>query len=122
VLSSGEGRFAGIDRVVRAFATSPFVRQRLRLLATKETNEDLVTLAALIEAGKLTPVIDRTYRLSEVPEAIRYLEAGHARGRSSSPCEGRSTALARRMARYGVAPHFPTLGRMLRMPAAKPLR
>jgi len=81
VLSSGEGRFAGIDRLVRALASSPFVRQRLRLLATKETNEDLVTLAAFIEAGKVTPVIDRTYALSEVPEAIRYLEEGHARGK-----------------------------------------
>jgi NADPH:quinone reductase-like Zn-dependent oxidoreductase len=38
-------------------------------------------LKELIEAGKVTPVIDRTYSLSEVPEAIRYLEAGHARGK-----------------------------------------
>jgi NADPH:quinone reductase-like Zn-dependent oxidoreductase len=81
VLSSGEGRFAGIDRIVRALASSPFVRQRLRVLATKETNEDLVALGALVEAGKLTPVIDRTYGLSQVPEAIRYLEEGHARGK-----------------------------------------
>jgi NADPH:quinone reductase-like Zn-dependent oxidoreductase len=81
VLSSGEGRFAGIDRILRAMASSPFVRQRLRLLRTKETNEDLVALAALIEGGRLTPAIDRTYPLSEVPDAIRYLEEGHARGK-----------------------------------------
>jgi NADPH:quinone reductase-like Zn-dependent oxidoreductase len=81
VLSSGEGKFAGIDRILRAMATAPFVRQRLRLLRTKETNEDLVALAELIEAGKLTPVIDKTYPLSEVPDAIRYLEAGHVRGK-----------------------------------------
>ena len=81
VLSSGEGRYAGIDRIVRAMVSSPFVSQRLRLLATKETNDDLVALAALIEAGKLTPVIDKTYPLNEVPDAIRYLEAGHARGK-----------------------------------------
>jgi NADPH:quinone reductase-like Zn-dependent oxidoreductase len=81
VLSSGEGRYAGIDRIVRAMVSSPFVGQRLRLLATKETNDDLVALAALIEAGKLTPVIDKTYPLSEVPDAIRFLEAGHARGK-----------------------------------------
>ena len=48
---------------------------------TKETNEDLVTLTALVEAGKVTPVIDRTYPLSEVPEAISYVEEGHARGK-----------------------------------------
>ncbi len=47
----------------------------------KENNEDLVVLKELIEAGKVTPVIDRTYPLSEVPEAIRYLEEGHARGK-----------------------------------------
>ncbi len=121
VLSSGEGRFAGIDRAVRAFATSPFVRQRLRLLATKETNEDPVTLAAPIDAGKLTPVIDGAYRLSEVPEAIRYLEAGHARGRSSSPCEARTTARARRLG-PGTVWHrtVATLGRMYACPQPNP--
>jgi NADPH:quinone reductase-like Zn-dependent oxidoreductase len=81
VLSSGEGRFAGIDRVVRALVTSPFVRQQLRVFLTKETNEDLVTLATLVEAGKVTPVIDRTYPLSEVPAAIAYVEKGNARGK-----------------------------------------
>ena len=54
--------------------------QQLRALITKETNEDLVTLAGLVEAGKVTPVIDRTYPLSEVPAAISLVEEGHARG------------------------------------------
>jgi NADPH:quinone reductase-like Zn-dependent oxidoreductase len=80
-LSSGEGRFAGIDRVLRALVSSPLVRQRLRPFLTKETTEDLVALAELVEAGKVTPVIDRTYPLSGVPEAIAYLEEGHARGK-----------------------------------------
>ena len=43
--------------------------------------EDVVLLKELIEAGKVTPVIDRTYPLAEVPEALRYLEAGHAQGK-----------------------------------------
>jgi NADPH:quinone reductase-like Zn-dependent oxidoreductase len=81
VLSSGEGRSAGIDRLARALVSSPFVRQRLRGFLTKQTNEDLVTLAALVEAGKVTPIIDGTYALNEVPEAISYLEQGHARGK-----------------------------------------
>ncbi len=81
VLSSGEGWFAGIDRILRALVASPFVGQHMRVLMTKETNEDLVTLTALVEAGKVTPVIDRTYPLSEVPEAIAYVEEGHARGK-----------------------------------------
>ena len=64
-----------------SLVSSPFVGQQLRVLMTKETNEDLVTLAALAEAGKVKPVIDRTYPLGEVPEAIAYVEDGHARGK-----------------------------------------
>jgi NADPH:quinone reductase-like Zn-dependent oxidoreductase len=47
----------------------------------KNSKEDLIVLRELIEAGKVTPVIDRTYPLSEAAEAIRYLETGHARGK-----------------------------------------
>ena len=80
--SSGEGRFArNRSRRCARSCSSPLVRQRLRPFLTKETNEDLVALAELVEAGKVTPVIDRTYPLSDVPEAIAYLEEGHARGK-----------------------------------------
>ena len=47
----------------------------------KPNKKDLVFIKELLEAGKVVPVIDRTYPLSEVPEAIRYLEAGHAKGK-----------------------------------------
>jgi NADPH:quinone reductase-like Zn-dependent oxidoreductase len=57
------------------------VSQRLHPLISKEHSEDLVVLKELIEAGRVTPVIDRTYSLSEAPAAIRYLEQGHARGK-----------------------------------------
>jgi NADPH:quinone reductase-like Zn-dependent oxidoreductase len=78
----GGGRWTGgFDRALRAFMLSPFVGQRLRGLVSKETSDDLVVLTKLIEAGKVTPVVDRIYPLSEVPEAVRYLEAGHARGK-----------------------------------------
>ena len=60
---------------------SPLVSQKLGTFVNKENHEDLLVLKELIEAGKVTPVIDRTYPLSEVPEAIRYLEEGHARGK-----------------------------------------
>jgi NADPH:quinone reductase-like Zn-dependent oxidoreductase len=50
-------------------------------LVSKERGEDLVVLREFIEAGNLTPVIDRTYPLRAAPEAIRYLEEGHARGK-----------------------------------------
>jgi NADPH:quinone reductase-like Zn-dependent oxidoreductase len=59
---------------------SRFVRQ-LRPLASQPNQADLQFLTELIEAGKITPVIDKTYQLSEVPDAIRYLRAGQARGK-----------------------------------------
>ena len=62
---------------------SPFVGQELRsLFSMSRSQEDLQFLSELIETGKLTPVIDRTYPLSEAPEAIRHLEEGHAKGKT----------------------------------------
>ena len=58
-----------------------FVSQKMVPMLTKRNKEDLLVLKELLEAGKVTPVIDRTYPLSEVPEAIRYLEEGHAQGK-----------------------------------------
>jgi NADPH:quinone reductase-like Zn-dependent oxidoreductase len=54
---------------------------KMELLLSRPNQKDLLVLRDLIEAGKLVPVIDRRYQLSEVPEAIRYLEQGHARGK-----------------------------------------
>ena len=61
--------------------SSPFVSQRLVLVLAKPKKEDLIVIKELVETGKLTPVIDRRYDLNDVPDAIRYLEAGHARGK-----------------------------------------
>jgi len=72
------GRMA---RVLALPIVSPFVSQTLVQLIAKRNKDDLEILSGLIEAGKITPVIDRTYPLSEVPTAIRYLEGGHARGK-----------------------------------------
>ena len=84
IITGGEtgGRWlGGTDRQLRALALSPFVSQKLGTFVNKENHEDMLILKELIESGKVTPVIDRTYPLSEVPEAIRYLEEGHARGK-----------------------------------------
>ena len=84
LLSSGEsdGRWIGpLDRIIKAVVLSPFVSQRLGAFEAKRSKEDLQVLKELIESGKVSPVIDRTYPLSETAEAIRYLEAGHARGK-----------------------------------------
>lgn len=79
----GGGKWTGgfFRGMLRAPIVSLFVGQRLRGLATKIAQEDLVALAELVEAGTVTPVIDRTYPLIEVPDAIRHLEEGHAAGK-----------------------------------------
>jgi NADPH:quinone reductase-like Zn-dependent oxidoreductase len=77
-----DGRWlGGTDRQLRALMLSPFVGQKLGTFVSSENHEDLLLLKELIEAGKVTPIVDRIYPLSEVPEAIRYLEEGHARGK-----------------------------------------
>jgi len=84
VIVGGEtgGRWTGgFGRSLRAPMKSLFMRQKLRSLASKERAEFLDVLTELIEAGKVTPVIDRTYPLSEAPKAIRYLEEGHVQGK-----------------------------------------
>lgn len=76
------GRWVGgLPRLLGALALSPFVSQSLRPFVAKGKNEDLVHLKDLVEAGKVTPVIDGVYPLSAVPEAVRHLEDGHPRGK-----------------------------------------
>jgi NADPH:quinone reductase-like Zn-dependent oxidoreductase len=84
VIAGGEtdGRLlGGSDRQVRAIVLSRFVGQKLGAFVAKENHEDMIVLKELIESGKVTPVIDRTYPLSEVPDAIRYMRDGHASGK-----------------------------------------
>jgi NADPH:quinone reductase-like Zn-dependent oxidoreductase len=84
VLVGGEdgGRLTGgMGRQVWAVATAPFARQKVRMFINREHHEQLQRLTEFIEAGKLTPVIDRIYPLHEAPEAMRRLEEGHARGK-----------------------------------------
>jgi NADPH:quinone reductase-like Zn-dependent oxidoreductase len=84
VIVGGEagGRWlGGNDRQLRALLLSRFVGQKLTTFVSKENHEDMIVLKELIEAGKASPVIDRTYPLSEAPKAIRYVEEGHARGK-----------------------------------------
>jgi len=85
VIVGGEtdGRWlGGFDRQLRAILLSPLVRQQLGILGAKESSKDLSVLRELLEAGKVVPVIDRTYRLSDLPAAIRYVQNGcHARGK-----------------------------------------
>jgi NADPH:quinone reductase-like Zn-dependent oxidoreductase len=86
VLVGGGGPDAGkwLGPIVRPFFAllySPIVSQSFTMLFADVTNADLVVLKEMMESKKVTPVIDRTFPLAETPEAIRYLEAGHARGK-----------------------------------------
>jgi NADPH:quinone reductase-like Zn-dependent oxidoreductase len=84
VIVGGEGGdrwLGGFQRQILAPLRALFTKQKLLGLMFKERQQDLLTLKELIEAGKLTPVLDRTYPLSEAAQAIRYLEQGHARGK-----------------------------------------
>jgi NADPH:quinone reductase-like Zn-dependent oxidoreductase len=84
VIVGGEtgGRLlGGFDRGLRAPMLSLFVQQQLAAVMCSENAADLLVLAELIESGKLTPVIDKTYPLSQTADAIRYMQEGHARGK-----------------------------------------
>jgi NADPH:quinone reductase-like Zn-dependent oxidoreductase len=71
----------GFGRQLRALILSLFVGQRLTMLASKERSTDLEALTPLLESGQVNPIIDRTYPLPQVPEAIRHLENGQVRGK-----------------------------------------
>jgi NADPH:quinone reductase-like Zn-dependent oxidoreductase len=84
VIIGGEtgGRWVGgIDRQLRALVLSLFVGQKLRTFVSSEKAEDLRALAVLLEAGTVTPVIDKTYPLHETAAAIQYMQDGGARGK-----------------------------------------
>jgi NADPH:quinone reductase-like Zn-dependent oxidoreductase len=72
----------GLSGAIMRLVLSKFASQKLvPFFLAKPNKEDLTTVRDLIAAGKVTPVIDKRYKLSEVPDAIRYLEQGHARGK-----------------------------------------
>ena len=81
--AGAKGREA-TGRVIRLFAArglSSFTEQKFAQYTTTLSKEDLILLAGMIEAGKLRPVIERTYTLEDAPEALRHFDAGHARGK-----------------------------------------
>ncbi len=82
IVGGGKGNWLGpMMSPIKALMLSPFVEQELVMILAELRQDDLAILGDLMQAGKVTPVIDRHYRLSEVPIAIRYSEEGHARGK-----------------------------------------
>jgi len=81
--NSGRGgrRIGPLGRIVKARARSLATRQTLKPFLSVQKHQDLRTLTGWLEAGELTPVIDRTYRLSAAADALRYVGAGHTRGK-----------------------------------------
>ncbi len=84
VIVGGESKgnvTGGFGRQIRAVMLSPFVSQRLTMLTSKEHHTHIEAVSRFIEDGQVTPIIERTYALAEVPDAMRHLEGGRARGK-----------------------------------------
>ncbi len=82
IVGGPKGNWLGpLTAVVKAMMLSPFVGQKFTMLLAEFKQKDMAFLGDLLETGKVTPVIDRRYRLSEMPAAMAYLEEGHARGK-----------------------------------------
>ncbi|HJT44746.1 MAG TPA: NAD(P)-dependent alcohol dehydrogenase [Chthoniobacterales bacterium] len=79
--ANDQGFLGALGNVVKAGIYSRFVKQQMGFMMANPTTEDLTVLAGMVESGKLKPVIDRTYKLDQLPEAVRYVEEGHARGK-----------------------------------------
>jgi NADPH:quinone reductase-like Zn-dependent oxidoreductase len=77
----GGGVIGPLGAAVKAFLLAPFVRRTLKMMMAKPNRDDLAFIVDLMKTGAVTPTIDRRYRLDQVPEAIRYVEQGHARGK-----------------------------------------
>ena len=77
-----EGKWVGpMARPIKAMVISPFISQKMSMMMAQGNKDDLTILADLMQSGKVKPVIDRTYKLNEVPQAIAYVETGRARGK-----------------------------------------
>ncbi len=90
LVGGGTGRWIDpLPRVVGAWLRSRFASRKMGFFLAHMDGHDLAALGELVDAGKVKPVIDRRYSLAEAPEAIRYLEGGHARAKVIVTVEGR---------------------------------
>ena len=79
--ASDQGFLGGLGKALWAVVYSKFVNQQMGMMMADSNQKDLTVLADMMQSGKVKAVIDKTYKLDQVPEAIRYLEQGHARGK-----------------------------------------
>jgi NADPH:quinone reductase-like Zn-dependent oxidoreductase len=73
--------FGPVAGILRAVVANVFVSQRLRPLPSRQRREELLAVSGLIEDGKLTPIVGRTYPLADTADGLRHMEQGHARGK-----------------------------------------
>jgi NADPH:quinone reductase-like Zn-dependent oxidoreductase len=93
--TSEQGFIGPLANPIKALLVAPFVSQQVGMMLAELNHNDLAALGDLMQAGKVTPVIDRTYPLSEMPDAMRYLEGGHARGKVAVTIDNAATSLNR---------------------------
>jgi len=82
VLSSGQGRVAGVDRMLKAMLSNPFVRARQVVLVATDSVPDMDAVLEMVAAGTVRTVIERTYPLAQAADAVAWVEAGHTRGKT----------------------------------------
>jgi NADPH:quinone reductase-like Zn-dependent oxidoreductase len=83
-----------LDMLAKVVLARPFVSQKIAMMLAEFNPEDMAALADLLKTGKVKPVIDRMYKLDELPDAMRYLEKGHARGKVVIDVAGDANAVA----------------------------
>ena len=82
MIAPGAGQWIGpLVRIAGAMLMSRFSEQRLRPFLSSVSRDDLIVLRDMVEAGQLRPVIDRAFAYEQIPEAIRYVEAGKSHGK-----------------------------------------
>jgi NADPH:quinone reductase-like Zn-dependent oxidoreductase len=88
VLINGAGAAASagwvgpLGNLAKAFAQSPFVRETVELVSGRLTRDDLVAISRFLEAGKIKPVIEKTYSLADAAQALQHVDEGHASGKT----------------------------------------
>jgi NADPH:quinone reductase-like Zn-dependent oxidoreductase len=96
MIGGPKGRWvAPMDTIVRAFLLKPFIKQEMSFMISEVKRDDLLLLCDLMQSGKVTPVIDKTYPLNQTSEAVAYVETGRARGKVVITVDGQPSVATR---------------------------
>jgi NADPH:quinone reductase-like Zn-dependent oxidoreductase len=96
MIGGPKGRWvAPMDTIVRAFLLKPFIKQEMSFMMSEVKRDDLLVLRDLMQSGKVTPVIDKSYPLNQTSEAVAYVETGRARGKVVITVDGQPSVATR---------------------------